>query len=285
MNNPEQLASTIDEILKQLEQVLRGHQKSITSDSNDLHNASYFVYEYVSSSLAAPQLCEASIPLRSQIMDLSIKLHNKCRNITMNQYLEIRTVLKASSAYIFSYLGGKSAKVHSTVLKLFSKCGEEFSQLCNNERLADICFKEVEHLWKVIEENSLCEELPPIEVQEIRIGVFHSLVGKIRMSMNKEPDVKQLKQFIAPAMDLCRSIPLKHKLLFIDTLLHIGSAAADNEDTRNEALSFYRTGIELLEQSDKNVNDNEENSMHLGTLIQLKAKAYLAMILTYCEMK
>lgn len=281
----------LEEILSRLEQVLRGHVKAGSKELNELYELSLSAYNSVSCP-SFSELISSSLPsVGSHLLEQGIKLHNKCRNLAANHHIQIRSLLKATSAWIFHLTAGKNGKAYATVLKLLTKCGDDFYESCNNPKNALECFNAVTILWNELNDEMKIDELPPLELQEIKVGVFRSITSRLKLLLDQSPfEMKEeMKKNISIAMELASFVPLRYRLLFVDILLVVGSNAADLLDAKEDALQFFGMGISILDSSiqadEANDHEQEDNTVCLRTAYEMKLKAYLAMIFTLCEMK
>lgn len=284
----------IDKIMSKLELLLRGGQSKIQSNEiQELLILSNKIYLFFFNIVSKGN--EYNSNQKNQFLELAVKLHNKARNLTSQNLTEIRTILKASCAWMFIIFGDKNSKILSTIIKLLTKCGEEFHLNHKNNRCASECYNSVCILWSNSNDIPIYNDLPPLELQEIKLAVFRSLIGKINIEINNDEknfEIKKIKQNFASILSLVSGLHIRYRLLIIDRLLKVGHKCADLKMNLRDALHFITIALDLLDnvKIDELINCNDDNVVSSKVvdefkeqIIEYKIKSFLMLVYIYSE--
>ena len=131
---------------------------------------------------------------KTKYLEIGVKPHNKSPNLLSDNYLEIRTLIRAICAWIFIHFGDRTSKVYLIIVKLFAKTGYDFhyhilqgkredegrASAAEEKRDRKLkmwsrafdCYGVAITLFETSKELEIYHRLPPLQVQEIRMAVF-----------------------------------------------------------------------------------------------------------------
>jgi hypothetical protein len=306
----------IETIIGMVETILRGKTSSV--NMQDLLCLSFKCYDFFSSTDADASNLSPSI--KTKFLEHGVKLYNKIRNLTAI-HLEIRSNLKATCAWIFGSFGESSSKVFSICLKLLAKCGEDFSKISKESpsvspeaynQKALRCYSAALSLWNHSEEIELYNQLPPLEVSEIRLSIFRCLLGRIRLvgttTKDEQHPLKELKKDISKAAEMIPTFHLRYRLSLVELIYDIispqngrffTSDLASSESSSStfslnqDVISYYTLCLDILEiPNDPKVTEGKtddfpvaEERLLYNRKVDLSVRAYLSLAFLYAEMK
>jgi len=115
----------IEKVLSVLELAVRG--RCTAANEAELHTMSLTLLEKSSVEEVPPDMPDSS---KTKMVNTAVLLHNKVRNLSTNGvYKEIKSIIRAASAWMLSKYGQKTQKVLCTCIKLHTRCATELSSL------------------------------------------------------------------------------------------------------------------------------------------------------------
>lgn len=269
---------------RQVETILRGGSISEAEQSQIIQKA-HQTFSFLHQNLHSFH----SENNRNYYLEIGVKLHNKCRNLVSPNYVEIRALLRAISGLIILAFGDRTAKVFAICIKLLSKSGEEFIR--ENESRANDCFSICISLWNSAKEETLAifEQLPPLEIQELKIYIAKCFVGKLTMLTKHFVDNEETTSIIMAALDIIQTLQLSYKFTIIEKLLGISNSYSQLS-SKETAINLMHLCLDTLqlhpptnkpEQSDPSANNENE----IEKYIELKMRCCLALSYLYSELK
>lgn len=257
----------------------------------------------------------------NKYLEIGVKLQNKIRNLSSNnlQYLEIRTTIRAICCWIFLYFGELSAKSYLIILKVLAKCGYDFhhhlaeqsalsSDLYNSKKKflcrALVCYDTQLQLFESADDLQVYHRLPPLEIQDVRMAVFRSIVGsmKILFEVGGHPDweegeenpaarrvklMDELHRRLILARSMVSSLHLRYRICLVELLFEIIRDRLSQEGGEmSDAINYYTTALDILEIPNDRVHDSEdreEDASLYRRKIDLEMRAYLALCFIHTE--
>lgn len=111
----------IEKVLSILELAVRG--RCTTSHETELTKLSNNLLERSSMEDIPADMSDSS---KTRMVNTAVLLHNKVRNLSTNGvYREIKSLIRAASAWILSKYGQKTQKVLCTCIKLHTRCATD----------------------------------------------------------------------------------------------------------------------------------------------------------------
>jgi hypothetical protein len=274
----------IEVIIQMVETILRGKTNSV--DLDQLLTLSDKAYEYFSDPMElegiSSNINDAS---RTKYLEIGVKLHNKARNLGQSQ-VAIRSNLKAACGWMFAAFGEKSAKVFMIVLKLLAKCGEDFRKFVGKNDRALACFETAISLWSNVERLELRDRLPPVDIQDMRIAVFRSHLGKGKILMNQTASLKDVKGTLTSAFEMVPSLHLRYRISFVELIMDLITKHFKSEPKMSEAINFYSMNLDVLEipndKFDENDEVNEQDEL-IQRKMELSIRSYLSLAFIHAD--
>lgn len=316
LDNLNQIFYEVENISNTIEVILRG--KIHTIDVPKFLTGLDQIYDYFHERCKA-DFKEVNGTNKNKYLEIGVKLQNKIRNLNANnlQYLEIRTVIRAICCWIFLYFGELNPKSYLIILKVLAKCGYDFhhhlaesssSELFNTKEKmiyrALVCYDTQLKLFEGADDLQVYHRLPPLEIQEIRMAVFRSIVGsmKILFDLGGHPDwieneevgrkerlMSELHRLMQLARTLVPSLHLRYRICLVELLFEITRENLSHEQgVAHEAISYYTSALDILEIPNDRIHeseDREEEASLNRRKLDLESRAYLGLSFIHAENK
>jgi hypothetical protein len=142
----------IDKVLLILELAVRG--KCTTSHETELLSLSNDLLDKTSKAELPPDMDDTA---KTKMVNTAVLLHNKVRNLSTNGvHKRIKSLIRATSAWMLSTYGQKSQKVLCTCIKLHTRCAAElFSFASGTQEFAMRSIGEALSSWEAMNTSAL----------------------------------------------------------------------------------------------------------------------------------
>lgn len=273
------IIETINRIISKSEIMLRGGHSKMTEDEiESIKLDSYRLYDVFHNGSEIMDLVNRiSEETKRSFLEAFIKLHNKIRNLPSN-LMETRAVLKASCAWAFATLSEKHDKVSIIVIKLLRKAGEELVLIHIDDKALD-CFAVAINLWRTIQNASYIDQLPPLEVQDLKLAIFSCHLQVLKLLNLENGTTMEIKDHLQSAMELLPFVSIKNRLSLAELLADIASRLSTKKQFHSSSISIFDKCIEILDSKElqrenMSANDTEDKWKHANTI---KLRSYLSM--------
>ena len=285
MNEIKEYSQKVERLLKEIEILLRGGKVRNPGDDEltAIERSSRDLLMYYSSPKASDNSRLIDNNLRTSLVSLGVKLHNKVRNIidanqTQNK---IRAILRATAAYMFKIYGDMVAKLFAACIKLFSKSGREMLHFNELTEVARNCLKEVDLMWKGTAPNMI-NGLTNLEVEDIKTALCLSYIDLVHSYSDDSKKVPDMEIALNNCLNCIDGLPMNFRLILAEISMQIGQRIADSRCNIIESLKFLKIALDALKFS--NVEDEVDNRTKLR-FYELRVKTYLMQSYIYSEMK
>ncbi|RYH20879.1 hypothetical protein EON65_22210 [archaeon] len=275
-----------------VESILRGKTKLTDQEMQSWIDECYEFYRLVSSKEAISIFEGIPTQEKVQYLEAAIKLYNKLRNVPPHGFQEVKMLLKGACAWLFSLFAERNGKSLSVLLKTLSKCGADFNSVYHKLDMAVECYNAVISFWEAAADMDVFRDLPPLELQFIKICVFSCMLFKLGVCFSAE-DNKSFKSLFTKALELSQSLPTRHKLQLVDKLMSFGQQISNDEKQLSKAASYFQQAHDMLERlgSSKDIallggqEDKEEKAALMRDVMEMKIKVNLYLVFTYAKDK
>lgn len=268
------IVTTMDQIIVKIEVMLRGGSMKLTDDDvDDLKHDAYDIYAL----FRKGHNMNLSEEYKRQLLEISIKLHNKIRNLS-NSLIEIRAILKAACAWAFAALSEKHDKVSVIVIRLLRKAGEELTHIKIMDKAFD-CFIAATNLWKTVENAHYIDQLPPLEVQDLKLAIFFCHLQVLKLLSAEDGKTNEIKEHLQAAMNLSPYVSIKNRFNLAELMAGIASQLSMKNQFHSAAINLFDKCIDILDSKDLNLENNAsaEVEMKLKHVNTVKMRCYLSM--------
>lgn len=278
----ELIFQVLESVAARIEVLLRnGTAKLPEKDYESLKEDAYSLYNMFQESGQYSNGVKAmSETERNRLLDLAVKLHNKCRNLS-SSHLEVRAILRASCAWMFATFGDRHYRVSIIVMKLMRKSGDDM-HLVGNSKYALECWVAASNLWHYIKSTPSIDQLPPLEVQDLKLSIFNCYLGILK-TKGQEGDRKNTQEALAnlqAAMELLPFVSFTNRIGLAQVLVSIASTFAVSKELQNDAINMYNKCVEILDAS--KLNDYGESSAEAKYKVNnLRLRCFLSMAYLY----
>jgi hypothetical protein len=276
------LIETMNRIITNSEVMLRGGLSRASEEELEQTKAdSYRLYRYFHHGDGIGKLLEKiSDGSKRNLLELSIRLHNKIRNLP-SSLIETRAILKAACAWAFATLSERHDKVSIIVIKLLRKAGEEMFHINLHEKALD-CFEVAINLWSTIESAPYIDQLPPLEVQDLKLAVFFCHLQILKLVNLDTESIKSIKQYLQSCFELLPYVSTKNRLTLAESLADIASKLSGKKEFQQSSISIFDKCVEILNSHDLMADkphsaSNESEQKRLQMASALKLRCYLSM--------
>eukprot|EP01031_Cornospumella_fuschlensis_P024038 gene24038-29089_t len=154
------------------------------------------------------------------------------------------------------------------------------------------CYDAVISFWEAAADIDVFRDLPPLELQFIKICVFSCMLFKLGVFFNGQ-DHKALKSLSTKALELLQSLPSRHKLQLVEKLVSFGQQMSQDDVQVLKAVSYFAQAHEILERMGtmKDLallgaqDDKEEKATLMRDVMELKIKVNLYLVFSYAKEK
>jgi hypothetical protein len=240
----------IEPCVQLVEQLLRGAVPA-GSIAVDLRKKAVNLLSWYSTSQAIDEFESCGDSEKSDALAMAVKLHNKSRNLTSPVHAEIRTSLKATSAWMLSLYGGDKIKVLSAVISILSKSGEELSLIDDHDHaeLAVKCLSGAVIYWNRVVALSLHKTLSPIELQDMKLAAFYAYLEKAKLIWHRGGSVPEIKKAISGAAELMQTLPPRAKLTFAERVIAITKDMAQSSKLLEETIHNFKLALNAVDSA------------------------------------
>lgn len=284
----------VDVVFKQVEGLLRNANSKAISDTARI---SMRLLNWFSSLDAADEVYSLSDKQKSSHLELAVKLHNKARNLVAAPLTEVRTLLKATSAWMLTLYGGEKAKTYVAAIKILSKCGQEFSAL--HPAIAQQCFLSTIDNWKKASSKSIQLDASPLELEDLKTAVFWSYVEVVRCRSycSGVDDYEHTRKHISEAIEIMQTLPSRLKFTLAEEVMTVAYRITEQESTyqlmmMDESTYYFKTVLHIIDSAmlpDSNVegisSSSSSSSIVKIDMLKVKINAQLALSFIYMEQR
>eukprot|EP01031_Cornospumella_fuschlensis_P024462 gene24462-29565_t len=278
--------------ISKVESILRGKTKLSDQEMQSWIEECYVFYRLVSSKAAITMFEGIPTQEKFHYLEGAIKLYNKLRNVPPHGFQEVKTLLKGACAWLFSLFAERNGKSLSVLLKTLSRCGADFFNVYHKTDMAVECYDAVISFWETAADIDVFRDLPPLELQFIKICVFSCMLFKLGVFFNAQ-DHKALKSLSTKALELLQSLPSRHKLQLVEKLQSFGQQMSQDDVQVLKAVSYFVQAHEILERMGTmkdltllgGQDDKEEKASLMRDVMELKIKVNLYLVFSYAKEK
>lgn len=277
----------VDVVFKQVEGLLRNANSKAISDTARI---SLRLLNWFSSLDAADEVYSLSDKQKSSHLEIAVKLHNKARNLVAAPLTEVRTLLKATSAWMLTLYGGEKAKTYVAAIKILSKCGQEFSTL--HPTIAQQCFMSTIDNWKKASNKSIQLDASPLELEDLKTAVFWSYVEVVRCRSSGVDDYEHTRKHISEAIEIMQTLPSRLKFTLAEEVMTLAYRITEQESQllMDESTYYFKTVLHIIDSAmlpDSNVEGISSSASSIVKIDMLKVKinAQLALSFIYMEQR
>ena len=280
----------VDVVFKQVEGLLRNANSKAISDTARI---SARLLNWFSSLDAADEVYSLSDKQKSSHLEIAVKLHNKARNLVAVPLTEVRTLLKATSAWMLTLYGGEKAKTYVAAIKILSKCGQEFSAL--HPTIAQQCFLSTIDNWKKATSKSIQLDASPLELEDLKTAVFWSYVEVVRCRSNLDvDDYEHTRKHISEAIEIMQTLPSRLKFTLAEEVMTVAYRITEQESQQllmDESTYYFKTVLHIIDSAmlpDSNVEgitSSSTSSIVKIDMLKVKINAQLALSFIYMEQR
>ena len=241
------LVTTVASLTQKLEVLMRGGTSGNTLDLNSMKAESYSLLERLSSLPIAQVLSSIAPDKKNDIMGIAVKLHNKARNLAATTQLEMKSVLKACAAWLLYHCGEDKIKVLSTVIKIFSKAGQELLQFQSQQNNTIQCFSVTIRIWNKAVDLSIHRDLAPVDLQDVRIAVFWAHCEKAKLLHAYNFSQEEIRKDMLGALELVQTLPASLRYSFATRVMTLGTSIANEPGGVPESLKYFKVALNTLD--------------------------------------
>lgn len=189
-------------------------------------------------------------------MEASVKLHNKIRNVTISpSYSAIKTYIRCACAEIFLSFGANIEKTLPVVMKLLKKSCEDF-WLAKDIHKAKECTSRIAEIWMRCKNQKMLfmvDQLPPIEVQDMKLAVFHALLIDLQIIMDTSAEqldksaIEVVSRSVELTFDLLSVLAAREKARVVEIYLLFANRCTSIPEFNTYASSLYEKAIKILD--------------------------------------
>ncbi len=196
--------------------------------------------------------------------------------------------------------GEKTSKVYCIVIRLLCKAGQELNVLHKRHEAALKCCDSAIYLWNNAGTSVIQRSLPPVELQDIKIGVFWVYLEKATILdiLGRRND--DIRKAVSGAMEIMQTLPVQIKYSFAESVGKLGYSAAKTASSMHDAIHFFKmtlnaiecallassTGAAMLGTTEGGEEETKESlSKKEVEIKEVRLKAQLALAFVYMETK
>jgi len=275
----------VDAVFKHVEGLLRNANIKAISDTARI---AMKLLHWFSSLDAADEVYSLSDKQKSSHLEIAVKLHNKARNLVAAPLTEVRTLLKATSAWMLTLYGGEKAKTYVAAIKILSKCGQEFSAV--HPMIAQQCFLSTIDNWKKASSKSIQLDASPLELEDLKTAVFWSYIEVIRCTSSGVDDFDHTRKHISEAIEVMLTLPSRLKFTLAEEVMTVAYRITEHESLLEESTYYFKIVLHIIDSAmlpDSNVEGTISTSSNIVKIDMLKVKinAQLALSFIYMEQR
>jgi hypothetical protein len=282
----------IADIFKQIDVILRGKHTD--------HSMQQLLVQANELLVWASQLDRAAHLDANQNSEIAVKLFNKIKNLEQQSahgdaFSELESVLKAVVAWMSLNFLPISASDVAKTLKLLCRAANGLNDLQMQKYetfVAKLC-DDASKLWGEINIEALTDALSTIELADIRLALFRTLLMQMKLLARSATFPDGMKRSVLLAKELSYALQLPQKGAFAETVIDVAASLAHSK-LYEDAIKLFAAANDVISLANSTTGSREsiynpltsaDVTLDLGVSMKhLSSLHFKSMILiAYCQ--